>query len=169
MSSWKQNLLIDSKDLLIQSILCNTTYHMLEQVLEVTSFNLDILDIWWRNYWTLPKFLSRNCWCCTPDDFSKSVLSVCGLCWQVTWCQIGWMSRPQRMTHYSVPRKVEMAGIDWMGKSESCSMNKPIFLILVTQILIVWQFVHFNFLQLSPNIRWVHLFSSHWWHTIPQL
>jgi hypothetical protein len=25
-----------------------------------------------------------------------------------------------------------------MGKSEFCSMNKPIFLVLVTQILIVW-------------------------------
>ena len=41
------------------------------------------------------------------------------------------------MTHYSVPRNVEMVGIDWMGKSESFSMNKPIFLILVTQILIM--------------------------------
>ena len=162
MSSRKQNLLIDSKDLLIQSIWCNTTYHILEQVMEMNSFNLDILDMWWRNYWTLAKFLSRNYWCYVPEYFSKSVLSVCGLFWQVTWCQIRWMSRPQRMTQYSVPRKVETASIDWMGESESCSLNKPIFLILVTQILIVWQFVHFTFLQLSPKIRWIQLFSSHW-------
>jgi len=92
--------------------------HMLGQVLEMTSFNLDVLDIWWRSYWTLAKFLSINCWCCKPDDFSKSVLSVCGLCLQGIWCQIGWMSRPQRMTHYSAPEMLKRQALTgWVSQS----------------------------------------------------
>jgi hypothetical protein len=61
----------------------------------------------------MAKFLSRNCWYCIPDDFSQSVLSVCRLCLQVTSCQIRWISRPQRMAHYSVPRNV-VNGRHWL-------------------------------------------------------
>jgi hypothetical protein len=64
--------------------LCNVTYCMLKHMLESTSKSQPRTTSEDQIITNCFKFLSSNCWHCTPDDFSKFILCV----WIVLLCAV---------------------------------------------------------------------------------
>jgi len=63
------------------SILHYVTSHILKQVLELSPYNFQTFVICGEhNIKTFWKFLCRNLWYCTPDNFFKIVFVIAAVC-----------------------------------------------------------------------------------------